>query len=113
MFFGDIMFSIVPLFIGIIFIIVLGTIIYTVFSSIKQGVKNNSSPVLTVPAQIVTKRTMVFGDHSRTTYYTTFEVESGDRLEFQLSGEDFGLLAENDLGLLTFQGTRFITFERK
>ncbi|RUL53635.1 DUF2500 domain-containing protein [Lysinibacillus antri] len=113
MFFGDLLFNFVPIFIGVIFIIVIGTVLHMIFSSIKQGAKNNASPTLTVPAKVVTKRTSVFGDHTRTTYYTTFEVESGDRMEFQIAGEQYGLLAEDDLGLLTFQGTRFITFERK
>ncbi len=56
MFFGDVMFSIALIFIGIIFIIVFGVIIFGIFSSIKQGIKNNNSPLLTVPAKVVSKR---------------------------------------------------------
>ena len=54
-------------------------------------------------------------DHMHTTYthyYATFEVESGDRMEFELRGNEYGLLAEGDLGKLTFQGTRYLSFER-
>ena len=51
-------------------------------------------------------------DSSSTFYYTTFEVESGDRMELAVSGQDFGMLAEGDTGRLTFQGTRFKGFER-
>ncbi|NMA17087.1 MAG: DUF2500 domain-containing protein, partial [Erysipelotrichia bacterium] len=29
-----------------------------------------------------------------------------------VSAEKYGLLVENDYGLLTFQGTRFMSFER-
>ncbi|HPW53295.1 MAG TPA: DUF2500 family protein, partial [Erysipelotrichaceae bacterium] len=29
-----------------------------------------------------------------------------------VSGDEYGLLAENDYGLLTYQGTRFVSFER-
>ena len=47
-----------------------------------------------------------------THYYATFEVESGDRMEFELRGSEYGLLAEGDLGKLTFQGTRYLGFER-
>ena len=50
---------------------------------------------------------------SSTTYYATFEVESGDRMELQLSGQDYGLLAEGDRGYLTFQGSRYLGFERE
>lgn len=113
MFFGDIMFTMGPIFIGIIFVIVFGVIISTIISSIKQGIKNNNSPLLTVPAEVVSKRTHVQGDHSHTTYYVTFEVQSGDRMELIVGGREYGMLVENDLGLLSFQGTRYISFERQ
>lgn len=113
MFFGDFMFGIVPIFIGIIFIIVFGFIIFSVLSSIKQGIKNNNSPLLTVPAEVASKRIHVQGDHSRTTYYVTFEVQSGDRMELIVEGTEYGKLVERDLGLLSFQGTRYISYERQ
>lgn len=113
MFFGDAMFSIAPIFIGIIFIIVFGAIIFGIFSSIKQGIKNNNSPLLTVPAKVVSKRIYVRGEHSHTTYYVTFEVQSGDRMELSVDGNEYGMLVEQDLGLLSFQGTRYVSFERQ
>ncbi|MBM7699766.1 DUF2500 domain-containing protein [Kurthia huakuii] len=113
MFFEDMIFSFVPIFIAIIGIFVFGTIIFILFSSIKKGIKNNNSPRLTVPAEVISKRTHVQGDHSYTTYYVTFEVQSGDRLELQLNGSDFGMLAEKDIGILSFQGTRYVSFERQ
>ena len=106
MFFGDILFSIAPLFIGIIFIIVFGRIL-------KEGIKNNNSPLLTVPAKVVSKRIHVRGDHSHTTYYVTFEVQSGDRMELRIDGPKYGMLVEQDLGLLSFKGTRYVSFERQ
>ena len=42
----------------------------------------------------------------------TFEVESGDRIELELSGTEYGMLAEGDYGKLSFQGTRYLGFER-
>ena len=113
MFFGDAMFSIAPIFIGIIFIIVFGSVIFAIFSTLKQGIKNNNSPLLTVPAKVVSKRMHVQGDHSHTTYYVTFEVQSGDRMELRVDGNDYGMLVEQDVGLLSFQGTRYISFERQ
>ncbi|WP_397538043.1 DUF2500 domain-containing protein [Rummeliibacillus pycnus] len=113
MFFGDMMFTFAPIFIGIIFIIVLGFIIFRILSSIKQGIKNKNSPLLTVPAEIASKRIHVQGDHSHTTYYVTFEVQSGDRMELIVEGKEYGMLVEQDLGLLSFQGTRYISFERQ
>ena len=52
--------------------------------------------------------------HSSTTYYyITFEVNSGDRMEFSVTGEQYGMLAEGDYGTLTFQGTRYKCFLRE
>ena len=111
----------------IMFFIVFGLAISTVLISLIKGVKewnkNNHSPRLTVPATVVTKRTDVMrrrrggtnGHHhyyTSTTYYVTFEVESGDRMELQLEGFEYGLLVEGDKGKLSFQGTRFLGFER-
>jgi hypothetical protein len=52
--------------------------------------------------------------HSTTssTYYVTFEFETGDRIELHVPRSDYGMMIEQDQGLLTFQGTRFISFER-
>ena len=50
---------------------------------------------------------------SSTSYYVTFEVDSGDRIEFSMSGSEYGMLIEGDAGTLNFQGTRYFGFERK
>jgi len=42
----------------------------------------------------------------------TFLVESGDRIELCVSGTEYGMLVEGDTGRLTFQGTRYLSFER-
>lgn len=119
------MFQIIPFIIAVVFIFVIGRIIIVSARGVAQWDKNNSSPVLTVSAQVVVKRSDVSGhthmhnddmhmNHmsSRTTYYATFEVESGDRMELHVSGAEYGLLAEGDTGRLTFQGTRYMGFER-
>ena len=46
------------------------------------------------------------------TYYVTFQVESGDRMELTVSGSDYGMLVEGDIGKLSFQGTRYLGFQR-
>ena len=33
-------------------------------------------------------------------------------MEFHISGKEYGILAEGDIGKLTFQGTRYHSFER-
>ena len=47
-----------------------------------------------------------------TSYYVTFEVESGDRIELEVNGLEYGMLVEGDCGKLSFQGTRYLGFER-
>lgn len=78
--------------------------------------KNNNSPRLTVEAKVMSKRTAITHHHdsmSSTRYYVTFQVDSGDRMELPMTGSEYGMLAEGDVGKLTFQGTRYLSFERK
>ena len=123
--FGDAMFIIVPIIIIAGFALVLTMFIVTAVRGIGTWSKNNASPRLTVSAQVVTKRTSVSHHHhhhhdgmgmghttSSTHYYATFQVESGDRMELAVSGPEYGMLAEGDRGSLTFQGTRYLSFQR-
>ena len=109
---------------AIVFVLVIGTFIVTAVKGIGQWNKNNNSPRLTVPATVVSKRTNVtrhhhgganghHHHHTSTTYYVTFQVESGDRMELHVAGHEYGLLVEGDNGRLTFQGTRYLGFERQ
>lgn len=122
----DLMFNFVPVFILVVFVLVIGIIIFSVIKGIGQWRYNNKQPVLTVLAKVVTKRADISshnhpapGNHemhnsySDTTYFATFEVESGDRLEFQVDDREYGVLVENDIGKLTFQGTRYLEFRRE
>ena len=104
------------------FVLVIGVIVVTFVRGIGQWNKNNHSPRLTVPATVVSKRANVshhhhagehHHSHTSTSYYVTFEVESGDRMELHMSGTEYGLLIEGDQGKLTFQGTRYLGFERE
>lgn len=99
-------------------------IVVQLVRNIGQWSKNNASPRLTVEALVITKRTEVHTHHhagangtghtgSSTSYYVTFQVESGDRMELSVRGNEYGLLAEGDRGRLSFQGTRYLGFERK
>jgi hypothetical protein len=109
----------------IVFIVIIGTILFRVVGGLNEWSENNQQPVLTVPARVVTKRTALsvyshmqgannnFGTRSSTSYFATFEFSTGDRKEYSLSASQYGLLAENDVGQLTFQGTRFKNFARE
>ena len=112
MFFGWFDFLFPILFIAV-FGLVFGTIVSTLIKNGRQNRKNNASPRLTSEATVVSKRTHVWGDHAHTTYFATFQFESGDRLELEIPRDRFGYLVEGDNGKLHFQGTRFLDFERQ
>lgn len=113
----------------LVFIMVIGTFIFAFVRGISTWNKNNNSPRLTVDATVVSKRmnvshrshanagdaTGAHGHHttSSTWYYVTFQVESGDRMELSMSGNEYGMLVEGDFGKLTFQGTRYLGFQRQ
>ena len=118
-------FTIFQIMFTLVFVIVIGMFIVIAVKGISQWNKNNHSPRLTVPAIIVAKRTNVSHHHHHnhggtgmhhtthsTTYYVTFQVESGDRMELHVAGHEYGMLIEGDRGMLTFQGTRYLGFER-
>lgn len=112
----DTMFSIAPIFIGIVFVIVIGVIVVSMVKGVATWSKNNNSPILEVQSKVVTKRMSVRGgggdSHAHTSYFVTFEVTSGDRIELQVNGQQYGLLVEGDYGNLKFQGTRYLGFSR-
>lgn len=104
---------------GIVFFLIIGVFVFTFAKGISTWNKNNHSPRLIVEAVVVAKRTNVSRHHgqdgissSSTSYYVTFQVESGDRMELHVSGQEYGMMAEGDYGRLSFQGTRFLGFER-
>lgn len=100
------------------FLVILGTIAYRLILSIRQRSRDNHSPRLTVETTIVAKRQDFYTQRANnatlhhTHYYVTFQVESGDRMELEVEGRDFGMLVEGDKGKLTFQGSRFLSFVR-
>lgn len=99
-------FDLFPVMFAIVFVLVTGMFIFTAVKGIGTWNKNNNSPRLTVSAVVVAKRTDVShhhhtnagtqGHHTSTStwYYATFQVDSGDRMEFSVSGAEYGLLAE-------------------
>src|SRR3954471_1217877 len=67
--------------------------------------------LISVRAKVVAKRAATHGRMSSnspgdvyTSYFATFEMGAGERLEFHLQDADYGLLVEGDEGMLTYQG---------
>ncbi|MDO6848027.1 DUF2500 domain-containing protein [Priestia megaterium] len=118
----DALFNGMPTFVMLFFVIIIGIFLFSIFKGIGTWSKNEQSPRLSVKAKITGKRTNVYRhnshahehhhSHTSTTYYVTFQFESTDRSEFTVSGREYGMLAEGDEGMLMFQGTRFLDFQR-
>ena len=105
-------------------------LIGTVGRGLYVWARNNRAPQETLGARVVTKRMKVSGFSGRgaagraagmptvgsstyTRYFVTFELENGKRLELGVKDPEYGMLAEGDRGRLSFQGTRYIGFERE
>lgn len=111
-----------------VFLLVVSISVVIIINHLRQWNRNNHSPRLDVEATVVSRRANVnihqtgnagdisgahgFSTTSSTDYYVTFQVKSGDRMEFRVSGQEYGQLLEGDRGTLTFQGTRYLGFER-
>ncbi len=102
-----------PLF-SLAFALVLMVFAYIIISHIAEWAKNQASEAHMRDVRVVAKRTSVHGhSYAHTTYYVTFEfLDDGSRLELRVPDRHFGLMAEGDLGILSYQGTQFNAFER-
>lgn len=108
--------------------VVIGGIITIAVSLIANKRRNDRSPILTVDAEVLSKRTDtshqrhavggdITGAHgfhtmSATTHYVCFRTADGVCAELTVDGDVYDGLAEGDRGKLTYQGTRFLGFSR-
>ncbi len=107
----------------LVFFVILAVIVINLVKGIGSWNRNNHAPRLSVTAEVTAKRMEVshhnrvagtdqYGHVTHSRYYVTFQVESGDRMELSVTGYEYGMLAEGDMGRLSFQGSRFLGFER-
>mgnify|MGYP000610037214 CR=1 FL=1 len=134
--------EIVPLFIGVIAVFVIGSILVKAGKGAAEWSRNNSMPVVTVKAILIAKRVESRTHRSQNssmhhighdphnhhhhhmnsfdrttstthTFYLTFEViDTRERMVFKVRRRQFDLLVEDDIGDLTHQGTRYHGFTR-
>ncbi|MGL4772776.1 MAG: DUF2500 domain-containing protein [Clostridium sp.] len=106
----------------LVFFLILGMIIFQMIKGVAEWSNNNKQPIIPVESKVVAKRVNVTHHHhggetpttsTSSTYYVTFEFVNGDRMELKVSGREYGMLVEGDKGILSFQGTRYIGFERR
>ncbi|USB34041.1 DUF2500 domain-containing protein [Paenibacillus sp. YPG26] len=102
---------------GTLLVVMIGTFAYAIIKGLMVWSANNSKSMLTKQAVVVSKRTEVWegvgNTAPSTNYYITFELENGARMEFQMAAREFGLLVEKDEGEITYQGGRFMNFNRR
>lgn len=110
--------NIIPIFLAVM----IGIVALSAGRSLLIWSRNNRSPQLTVSAKLVSKRNEVSQGttpdnagnlRTTTSYYLTYELESGLRMEFKVDGAEYGMSAEGDRGHLTYQGTRYGGFCRE
>lgn len=97
--------------------IVLLMLVAKMTSMINIEEKRGEKPVYNIQAVVKGKRTLVEADPEnrnvpKTTYFVTFHKRDGNRVEMQVPGEDYGLAAEGDEGVLVYQGDEFVVFKR-
>lgn len=94
-------------------LIIFGLIGYRLIKIFLEFSYNNSQEILKREVKIIGKRMNMSSESGTLTeYYTTFEFEDGERLELKIKDKVYGLIAEDDFGVLEYQGKRFIEFKR-
>lgn len=107
----------------VIFFLAICTIMFSLISSISEHNKNRKQPIVPTQAKVISKFQDVTNhlthsqhnntmSHTNTNYYIAFEFSNHERVQFKVSKLEFGKIIEGDVGILTFQGSRFISFER-
>lgn len=87
-------------------------------SKINVEEKEGRKPIYNIEAVVKGKRTFIEADPEnpnipRTRYFVTFHKRDGNRVEMEVPGEDYGLAAEGDEGVLVYsKGDEFIVFKR-
>ena len=106
--------------------LILFIVLVAIGGGISQWVKNNNSLRETVKARVVDKKSEVtymqqdqngmMTSTPQWSYYIVFEFEDSDRKtvvkKMAVSGKEYKRICEGDCGDLTFQGTRYIGFEK-
>ena len=98
--------------------IILLMLVAKLTSRVNVEEKQGRKPVYNIQAEIKGKRTLIEANPEnpnipRTRYFVTFHKRDGNRVEMEVLGEDYGLAAEGDEGILVYtKGDEFIVFKR-
>lgn len=98
--------------------IILLMLVAKLTSKVNMEERAGKKAVYNMEATVKGKRTLVGPDPEnpnvpRTRYFVTFHKRDGNRIEMEVPGEDYGLAAEGDEGVLVYAGAdEFIVFKR-
>lgn len=114
---------------NIVFILVIVIFIVSIVRNVSEWNRNKHSPLLSIDAVVKSKRISTSatqipnggdasgaqGFHTTTTtyHYVTFQFESGDCMEFRVNSSEYASLSDGYKGKLSFQGSRYIRFDRQ
>ena len=90
------------------------TFIGVIVFMIVKGARHAATPITTAYGTIIAKRTQVVGSENSagTLYYATIETQDGNRKEYQINGNLYGLVKEGDKGTLVLKGKRLLNIDR-
>ena len=102
----------IPVYLYILFALAVLSVIWCLKVIIQKNAENDAKPILTVPMRLIKKKRIYIYDR-RDRFLLFFLTENEELLEFDMrSSFEWDFYNEGDLGNLTYQGFRFIKFER-
>ena len=96
--------------------LVLLPVILRAMTAMRRASTITNSPARSAEATVLSKRIELSSDDAGRTeqrHFATFQFASGERVELELTGHQFGLLAEADQGTLHWKGPRYLDFDRE
>lgn len=100
--------------IGIIFFLFLFIVVLCTFAGqiIKEKLQK-TLPIITDNAKVISKHNKITGRNTHTHFYVAFELESGERKQFEITNEQYSFLVEGEMGKLYYkEGKGFAFFEK-
>ena len=93
---------------AIVFIVIFGVVFYKKWAEDKN---NSEKPIETKSVKVVAKRN-IMNNNPNVGSFILFEFNDGSRQELSINATTASMIAEKDTGMLTYQGTKFLKFER-
>ncbi len=98
--------------VGTALLAILGLMLVARLTSRVKVEGEGTRDVFSVEAKVLGKRQALTEEAKAMRYFVTFQKMDGNRVELPVPGEDYGLLAEGDEGILVVQGEDYMVFHR-